>query len=151
MGSCFTSIIGTLITILTMSSAYKPTEVTGNANTTSRSALETIDYNIVAELSGEPTSNQRVFVLTFQAKQDWTIKEQTPLRVDLILPSNTTSKHTKFTQTDLKTTNKKTGTLRTSIATQGEGNQEMGIKMSFYLCTDKICQRFQGEFTIPLK
>ncbi len=110
------------------------------------SSVNTENYILSAEC---PLYEQSCdFTVTLEAKKNWRIKKQTPLKIELKLPKDAIATQTTFSQTDLVLENDKRGKLRSKITLGSSKLDPISMTASFYLCTAQICQRFQKTLKI---
>jgi len=98
--------------------------------------------------------NQGQFKLSITPVAPWVMKTTTPMKISLSASDGISLSHNKLTNKDIL----KEGdghnaikTVATSFQSKSGGEQTIGAKLSFFLCTDEICKRFSDKLTYSFK
>lgn len=88
--------------------------------------------------------------LTITPQAPWILKMITPIKVTLMPSAALTLGKTELGKEDIEDPNSAAKTLSTTVKAASAGAHKIDAALSFFLCTDEICQRYETERTIPV-
>ena len=90
------------------------------------------------------------YKITIAPKSPWVLKTVTPLKADLKATDGIKLMKTTLTAADIVDPKPSAKTITTGCEAQKKGAQTIAAELSFFLCTDQICQRFIDKVDLAL-
>lgn len=112
---------------------------------------DTADYNLTASTTPANVTAglETTYELRITPKGAWKTKTETPFKADLSAPKQVTLAKTAFANADL--TSKDGSNVITTTFKAAKGEHTIDAAVTFFLCTDQICQRFKDKLSLPIK
>lgn len=111
---------------------------------------DTADYNLTASVTpaAAKAGESVTYELSIEPKGSWASKAETPFKADLSVRGSVALAKTSFANADVVHKDKRMS-LQTSF-TAAKGRSHIDAAVTFFLCTEQICQRFKDNVTLQL-
>lgn len=105
------------------------------------------NYTVVATTNPEAVKKDAAatYAITITPKAPWVLKPETPLKITLAPSDGLKVDKTTLTGKDLVDAKAEAKSVTTGVAAGAAGEHKIAADMSFFLCKEDICQRFQDK------
>jgi len=117
-------------------------------------AEATKNYDISGSLTPTKVSLQKptfTYRLEIAPKSPWRLKTETPFQVWLKPTKGLTLDKTEFANTDLLSLENDKKAIQVAGKALEKGKQRLETHVSFFLCSDEVCQRFKEEISVKVE
>jgi hypothetical protein len=102
--------------------------------------------------SAVAAGSQAVFQITITPKAPWVLKTTTPMKITLEGSDGVKLAKKKLSNKDITDAKNAAKSVKAGFEATHKGSQHIDADMSFFLCTEEICQRYTdkagAEFTV---
>lgn len=110
-------------------------------------------YSITTVTTPETVNNgsDAELMLTITPKTPWVLKTTTPLKIILEASDGITLAKKKLSNKDILDAEPKAKSVKTTFKANAAGPQKISADLTFFLCTDEICQRYTDEAELAIQ
>jgi hypothetical protein len=105
----------------------------------------------VAEPSPIATGKPCAYQLSIAPKAPWVLKTETPLKVKLSASSGLTLAKSTLTWDDVVDAKSVAKAVKTGCQAKAAGQHKVDADLTFFLCTEEICQRYVDKVALPVQ
>ena len=89
-------------------------------------------------------------VLNIAAKAPYVLKNETPFKAVLTTTPGLTLAKGEFTSKDFDDPKAPAKSISTAVTAAAKGPQQITADLTFFLCTEQLCERFKDKVTVPV-
>jgi hypothetical protein len=104
-----------------------------------------------AEPSPVATGKPCAYQLSIAPKAPWVLKTATPLKVKLAATAGLKLDKSALTWDDVVDAHSEVKAVRTGCLGAAKGEQKVDADLTFFLCTEEICQRYADKVALPVQ
>ncbi len=109
------------------------------------------EISVTADPTPVHKDGPATYLLTITPKGEWVMKKETPFKATLGADANIELDKAAFNNKDFKDPDAPAKSITTSFTASAAGAKAIKAVLSFFLCTEKICQRHKDEVELKLE